>query len=217
MKELVAAAFAVSLLLGQSPDEINARIRKEEAEHSQILRSLHMLTDRYGPRLTGSPNHEAAANWAVQQMTEWGFKNAHLEPWDFGHPGWLNERASGHVISPYKEPLVFEVLAWTPSTEGALAGKVYQMITPDSPTEDELKAFLENEKEKVKGKMVMVGKHRVIPVNFEPENKRMADDQAKTRFSVDGPTGPPPGVRSRDQQQQPGQPRKLSSLSLIHI
>jgi hypothetical protein len=72
---------------------VNARIRSEEAEHSQIMRTLHMLTDRYGPRLAGSPNYEAAAKWAAATLTEWGLKNAHLEPWDFGHPGWLNEPA----------------------------------------------------------------------------------------------------------------------------
>src|SRR5262244_4549343 len=199
---------------GQDSAEINAKIRKEGMENSQIMRTMHFLTDVYGPRLTGSPNHKAAAEWAIKQMTSWGFDNAHLESWDFGHPGWLNERASGHVISPYKEPLVFEVLAWTPSTNGALAGKVYQMMTPDSLTEDELKAFLESEKEKVKGKMVMVGKHRVIPVNFEPENKRLTDDEAKARFSGDGPAGPPPNIRAREQQQQPGQPRKLSSREI---
>src|SRR5262249_43435397 len=121
-------------------------------ENSQIMRTMHFLTDVYGPRLTGSPNHKAAAEWAIKQMASWGFDNTHLEPWDFGHPGWLNERASGHVISPYKEPLVFEVLAWTPGADGALTGKVYQMLTPDSPTEDELKAFLENEREKVKAR-----------------------------------------------------------------
>src|SRR5215467_2993389 len=144
-----------------NPDpDIQAKIRKEGMENSQIMRTMHFLTDVYGPRLTGSPNHKAAAEWAIKQMASWGFDNAHLESWDFGHPGWLNERASGHVISPYKEPLVFEVLAWTPSTNGAITGKVYQMITPDSPTEDELKAFLEGEKGKVKGKMIMVGKHR---------------------------------------------------------
>ena len=192
-----------------NPDpEIQARIRKEGMENSQIMRTMHFLTDVYGPRLTGSQNHKNAAEWAIKQMASWGFDNAHLEPWDFGHPGWLNERASGHVISPYKEPLVFEVLAWTPSTNGALTGKVYQMITPDSPTEDELKAFLEGEKEKVKGKMVMVGKHRIIPVSFEPENKRLTEDQVKTRFS-----GARPQQRQQ-QQQQPGQPRKLSSREI---
>ena len=134
MKKLLAAASVLSLLLAaQSPDEVNARIRKEEAEHSQILRSLHMLTDRYGPRLTGSPNHEAAAKWAAQQMTEWGLKNAHLEPWDFGHPGWLNERATGHLVAPVRANLKFEVLGWTPSTNGPVTGSVVQLVPPQGP------------------------------------------------------------------------------------
>ncbi len=196
---------------GANPDpEIQAKIRKEESENSQVMRTMHFLTDVYGPRLTGSPNHKNAAEWAIKQMASWGFDNAHLEPWDFGHPGWLNERASGHVISPYKDPLVFEVLAWTPSTKGAITGKVYQMITPESPTEDEFKAFLEGEKEKVKGKMVMVGKHRVIPVNFEPENKRMTDEQLKARFAG----GPRQQQRQQGPPQQPGQPRKLQAREI---
>jgi hypothetical protein len=192
--------------------EIQAKIRKAEMEKSEAMRTLHFLTDVYGPRLTGSPNHKAAAEWAIKQMASWGLQNAHLEPWDFGHVGWLNERASGHVISPYKDPLVFETLAWTPSTNGAITGKVYQMVTPESPTEDEFKAFLEGEKDKVKGKMVMVGKHHVIPVNFEPENKRMTDEQARARFSGAGPSGPP--NRQQPPAQQPGQPRKLSAREI---
>jgi carboxypeptidase Q len=59
----------------------------EELELSQTMHTLHVLTARYGPRLTGSANFEDAANWVVKQMTEWGFKNAHLEPWDFGIRG----------------------------------------------------------------------------------------------------------------------------------
>ena len=35
--------------------EINAKIRKEGMDNSQIMRTLHFLTDVYGPRLTGSP------------------------------------------------------------------------------------------------------------------------------------------------------------------
>src|SRR5262245_10114308 len=69
-----------------NPDpDIQARIRKEGMENSQIMRTMHFLTDVYGPRLTGSPNHKAAAEWAIKQMATWGFDNAHLDPWDFGH------------------------------------------------------------------------------------------------------------------------------------
>ena len=110
-----------------------ARIRSEEMEHSQIMRTLHMLTDRYGPRVTGTPNHEAAAKWAVAQMTQWGMKNAHLEPWEFGHPGWLNERAAGFVTAPVKQNLKFEVLAWTPSTKGTVTGPAIQVEPPQGP------------------------------------------------------------------------------------
>lgn len=200
-----------------SEAEIQAKIRKEGMDNSQVMKTLHYLTDVYGPRLTGSPNHKAAGEWAIKQMASWGFSNGHLEPWDFGHVGWLNERATGHILSPYKEPLVLETLAWTPSTNGTVRGQVYQMIPPTTPTEDELKAFLEGEKDKVKGKIVLVGKQVIIPVDFSAQNKRMDDTAAKNSFSGNGPAGGPgggPGGNRRGQgqpQQQPGQPRKLSS------
>ena len=52
--------------------DMNARIRKEGMDNSQLMRTMHFLTDVYGPRLTGSPNHENAAKWAVRQMEKWG-------------------------------------------------------------------------------------------------------------------------------------------------
>src|SRR5687768_18588295 len=39
--------------------DILARIRKEGMDNSQIMRTMHYLTDVYGPRPTGSPNHQA--------------------------------------------------------------------------------------------------------------------------------------------------------------
>ncbi len=205
------SAFAQSPA-GADPD-IQTKIRKEGMDNSQIMRVMHYFTDVYGPRLTGSPNHEAAAKYAIKTMGEWGFANAHLEPWDFGHSGWLNERASGYVLSPFKDSLVFEVLAWTPSTKGTITGQAYQMTPPASPTEDEFKAFLDSEKQKVKGKIVFVGKHVVIPISMQPENKRMTDEQAKSRFSGGNVAGggPPNARRQQQPEQQPGQPRKLTA------
>lgn len=208
--------FAQGQAPATSDAEVQAKIRKEGMEASQIMRVLHFFTDVYGPRLTGSPNHENAAKWAIKQMSDWGFVNSHLEPWDFGHPGWLNERATAHVISPFKEPLVVEVLGWTPSTNGTVSGQVYQLIPPVSPTEDEMKAFLDAERAKVKGKIVMVGRHTILPVVINPPAKRLDDAQAKARFSggpnAGGPGGPG-GPRQQPPQQppaQPGQPKKLN-------
>ena len=60
--------------------EAIAKIRREGRTNSQIMKTLHVLTDVHGPRLTGSPNYKAAAEWVVKQTTAWGFENARLEP-----------------------------------------------------------------------------------------------------------------------------------------
>ena len=54
------AAFVWPL---SAQDDIAWKIRREAKENSQILETLHIFTDRYGPRLTGSPNLEAAGQW----------------------------------------------------------------------------------------------------------------------------------------------------------
>jgi carboxypeptidase Q len=165
-----------------SDTDLLARIRKEEGEHSQIMKTVHMLADVYGPRLTGSPNHKNAAEWAIKQMKSWGLENAHLEPWDFGHPGWLNERLTAHLISPVKDPLVCEVLSWTPGTKGTVQAKAYQLFLPERPTQDQLSAFFAKEKTKVRGKIVLAGRHTVVPISLTPPAKRLTDEQAQQRF-----------------------------------
>src|ERR1041384_1600694 len=138
------------------------RIRKEAMERSQIMKTMHMFTDVYGPRLTGSPNHKAAAEWAIKEMTSWGFKNAHLEPWDFGHPGWMNERSSGYITSPMLAQLTFRVLAWTNGTKGTVTAQTVEIDPPDKPKQPDMDAFLASVKDKVKGKIVLVGKPTVV-------------------------------------------------------
>ena len=135
MKKMLLAVAACALLAAQEnvDSATGARFRSEELEKSQIMHTLHMLTDRYGPRVTGTPNHEAAAKWAARQLTDWGLKNARLEPWDFGHPGWTNERATAFLVSPVQENLKFEVLAWTPSTKGTVTASAIQLVPPQGP------------------------------------------------------------------------------------
>jgi hypothetical protein len=194
MKRRVVALSLIFLLLltpvlSQNGDgDLLSRIRKEATERSQIMKTMHMLSDVYGPRLTGSPNHKNAADWAVKQMSSWGLANAHLEPWDFNHPGWLNERLTAHLISPVKDPLVCEVLAWTPSTKGTVTAKAYQLVLPERLTQEQLTIFLANQKAKVRGRIVLVGKPAIVPVNLNPPAKRLNDEQAQQRY---GPNARP--------------------------
>lgn len=195
-KRFVAFALVLSLLTlpllnvaaQNGSADVLTRIRAEAMERSQIMKTMHMFTDLYGPRLTGSPNHKAAAEWAVKQMTAWGLENAHLEPWDFKHPGWLNERLTAHIIAPVKDPLVCEVLAWTPSTKGTVQAKAMQLLLPERPTQEQLTAFFATNKSRVTGKIVLAGKAAVVPVNLNPPPKRQSDEQAQQRY---GPNARP--------------------------
>jgi carboxypeptidase Q len=182
----LACQIPIAAQSAADPD-INKKIRQEETDHSQIMHTMHFLTDVYGPRLTGSPNHKAAADWAIQQMTSWGFENAHLEPWDFGHPGWMNERASGYVLSPIHDQLTFRVVAWTPSTKGTVKGEIFQLIPPEKPTAEKLTAYLDSVKDKVKKRVVLVGKAEVIPVVIDVPPRRLDDKAAAERYDPKNP------------------------------
>ena len=215
-KLLLPLGVCVFLAAQENVDEATAaRMRSEELEHSQIMHTLHMLTDRYGPRVTGTPNHELAAKWAVREMESWGMTNGHLEPWEFGHPGWLNESASGYITSPIRQNLKLEVLAWTPSTNGLVKASVVQIVPPQGPAptpppdaaprqggggggarfaqarlgpmKDEMAKWVEANRDKVRGKIVLIGKAAVIPINFEPPAKRRPDDQVKAQYDPANP------------------------------
>jgi hypothetical protein len=194
------------LSFGQTPTvDINAAIRKQENENSKVMRTIHFFTDLYGPRLTGSPAHVAAANWAVSEMKSWGFENAALEPWDFGHPGWVNERNTGLMLAPVQDTLTFEVLAWTPSTKGIVAAEAVNIVLPDRPTQEELTAYLDSVKLKVAKKMVLVGKPAVIPVTIESPPKRLDGETLKKRY--DPANTSPQGQGSGRGQGTPSAPK----------
>ena len=210
---LILSMLSLPVAAQNGGGDMRARIRKEAMERSQIMKTMHMFTDVYGPRLTGSPNHKAAADWAVKQMTAWGLENAHLEPWDFKHPGWLNERLTAHLISPVKDPLVCEVLAWTPSTKGTVQARAYQLVLPERPSQEQLTIFLNNNKAKVRGKIVLVGKAASVPVNLNPPAKRTTDEQIQRRY---GPNAQPFAfpTPSPTPTPAPNAPKPLTSRQL---
>ncbi len=194
---LVVFASAVS---AQQPAEtidtaMNAKIRAEGIDRSKIMWIEHNLTDVYGPRPIGSPNHVAAANWAVKTMTSWGMKNAHLEPFTWRGVGWLPGRASGFITSPVKANLKFEAVPWSPSTKGTVSGEVVSIVPPNTPSEDELVAYLTPLAAKVKGGIVMVGLPPEVPVNFNERPKRTPDDQVRARYGPPDPNAAGRGGR----------------------
>src|SRR5687768_14071181 len=189
----LAIAAAPAVTSEKIDTEINAKIRAEAENNSQIMKTMHFLTDVHGPRLTGSPNFKAAAEWTVKQMTEWGFTNGKLEPWDFVNadgtprPGWLNERFSAHIVSPVKDSLVGEVLAWTPSTKGTVVADAVHLVPPTRPTQAELDAWIKEATPKVTGNIVFVGPHTRVTISETPPPLRRDDEALRRQLDPNAP------------------------------
>jgi len=171
-------------------DDVIWRIRREATDNSQIMRTLHVLTDVYGPRLTGSPNLRKAQDWLVQRATAAGLQNAHLEEWDFGHPGWVNDKTAVHIVSPVKDSLVVEALAWTPGTNGTTTAFTVIVDPPERPTQADADVFFKRLTGNLKGRAVMVGQPAKLDVTIDPPAKRRDDNEARAQFSPNPPPSP---------------------------
>ena len=96
-----------------------ADIRREGLERSQVMKAFDQFVTIIGPRLTGSPAHKAAADWAKTTLTAWGASDAHLEPWQFGR-GWVLDRQVIEMIEPRYMPLIGYAEAWSAPTAGEI-------------------------------------------------------------------------------------------------
>jgi hypothetical protein len=186
----LVALLSALVVAEERPDQaVFWKIRQEGTNNSQILRTLHILTDVHGPRLTGSPNLKAASDWAIEQMHAWGLTNGHLDPWNFGYPGWANERLAAYIVSPVKDTLVAEALAWTPGTKGLVKGAAMQITLPRQPTREDLTAHLDSLKDAVNGKIVLVNAPQRVLVSFNPAPLRREDSDVFAQMGAPAPAG----------------------------
>jgi hypothetical protein len=207
------------------------KIRQEATANSKILQTVHMLTDLYGSRLTGSPSLKASAEWVIQQTQAWGLQNGRLEPWDFaaayGRTGWTNDRLSAHIVSPVKDALVVEAVAWTPGTKGPVRAQATRVTLPQRATREALATELEKLRESVRGRVVLVGEPLRVPVSFNPPVRRLEEGALLTQVNnaaqqANQPTGQPapqtppnppnqPAQQNQATQPQPATPRQLTN------
>lgn len=174
----LACAF-LPVAASAEPSSVRAmasKIRAEEANHSELIHTEHVLADRYGPRLTASPSALAAGKWALRQMASWGLSNGHLEPWSFGHPGWTHLSATGFIESPAHAQFDLRVIAWTRGTNGELRATAVEIDPPRNVTRAGLMNYLDGVRHLVRGKIVLVGSGTKVERD-EPFPPRYDDKQ----------------------------------------
>jgi carboxypeptidase Q len=113
-------ALIPALVLAQEPVELGVvdRIKTEAFDHSKVMDHLYNLTEVYGPRLTGSPGFDEAANWTSSRLKEFGLENVHFEKWGPFGRAWSLKQSSLELIEPRFSQLDAIPLAWSAPTNG---------------------------------------------------------------------------------------------------
>jgi hypothetical protein len=186
--------MAPAPLLAVTPDEnqpdltMVSRIREEGFRHSKVMEIESELTDRLGPRLSGSSNLKKANEWTRDALSGYGLQNAHLEGYDFGR-GWALDSVNVRMTSPVVAQLVALPKAWTPATAGEIKGEVVAM---KATTPEELDAY----RGKLAGKIVLIGTMRDIQPGSEPLLNRYDDAKLK---ELEAYTAPNAGNRNLEE------------------
>src|SRR5213076_611105 len=182
---LVAIPIPAQISLERLDLDAIYRIKDEGLNRSQVMETLSYLTDVYGPRLTGSPQIKAAAEWTKKKLMEWELANVNLESWGPFGRGWSNEQFNARAISADTSfPLIAYPKAWTPGTDGAVEADVATAIINNAEDFEKFRGQL-------RGKLVMITAMRDVPAEFQAPGRRLTDEDL-TNLS-NQPIQPPRG------------------------
>jgi len=223
---------------GEAVDlDVVTRIRDEGFHRSQALATAAYLSDRIGPRLTGTPELKEANEWTRRQLAGWGLANAHLEAWRFGR-GWSFSRAVVAMSLPAEAPagapaaaapataaapaaaaprwtqLQALPKAWTPGTPGEVRGEAVR-VTIDAAGD------MDRYRGKLGGKVVLLDKARDVSAGAAgaegaagtaaPEPRRLTPEKLSELAAFSVNSGPGAGDRQarRERFRLRGQVRRF--------
>jgi hypothetical protein len=108
------------------------RIVAVARDRSQVMDHLDFLSNRIGPRLTGSDSLQTACEWTSERFRSFGLESR-LEQWGEFAVGFNRGPWSGRVISPEPRTLEFGTHAWTAGTRGIVRGRA--VLAPQNDDE----------------------------------------------------------------------------------
>jgi len=146
---VLGLAFA---LIGTAEVDPVQRIVDAGLRSDGAYRKLAWLTDRIGPRLSGSENLERAVRWCADEMRRDGLEN--VRPEKAMVPHWLRGEGSGRILAPAPHPMALLALGMSDGTPpGGVTGAVVEVASLE-----EVAAL----GDKAKGKIVLFNK-RIYP------------------------------------------------------
>jgi carboxypeptidase Q len=133
-----------------------ARIVAAARGQGQAFEMLEHLTDRIGPRLSGSRGAEEAVRWTTERLAGMGVR-AWTEPVRVPH--WVRGEEHGEVLTPSAHALVLTALGGSAATpEGGVTAEVVEVTSLDA-----LRALPEAA---VAGRIVMFNHDMSVPSDY---------------------------------------------------
>ena len=141
---------------------------------NRVQQHLDYLTNRIGPRLSGSEGLQAACEWARDEFKSMGLKSR-LEEWGEFEVGFERGPATGMMVSPKKMNLEFGTNAWSAGTKGRILRKA--VMAPKTLEQ------LEEMREELKGSFVLIeptprrSRRRRQPAPRDAEKDKKTDER----------------------------------------
>ena len=180
------AAFAIVCLFAplaapaqtfRSADSVLRRMWTEGMEGSQTERLAQVLLDSIGPRLSGTANYQAAADWVLARYRSWGVE-ARKEQYGTWR-GWRRGPVHADLIAPHAHTLEARFLAWSPGN-GGRAVEADVITIPEFSSPQQATAWLPS----VRGKIVLVSSPE--PICREPQAfQALARPETYQRWQTD--------------------------------
>jgi len=138
----------------QAMEQADQKIADEVKAHSELMKNLEYLTTNIGPRLTGSPQMQAASRWTLKRFQEYGI-DAHLENTEIPH-SFQRNTDSAEIVSSVPRHLEIRSAGWSRATAGVITGPV-KLINAER-AED-----LDQYRGKLKGAIVLTREPAKLP------------------------------------------------------
>jgi len=130
-------------------EQADQKIADEVKAHSELVKNLEYLTTQIGPRLTGSPQMQAASDWTLKRFHDYSV-DAHLETAEIAH-AWTRGVETAEITSPIQRRIGIHAFGWSKATDGEISGNVVLLDIKSA-------SDLEQYKGKLKGAIIMMRK-----------------------------------------------------------
>ena len=149
------------------------QIKEEAFDHSQVMDILGALTDRYGPRLTVSPEFDEAAEWAMKRMTAWSLTGVHAESWGPFGRSWSLKQYSVEMLEPRYSHINAIPLAWSnptgkPVTADPVLAPFAATVSNLAKTDSDWENYKREWHGKLNGRIVLLNRPRTTSTGASP-------------------------------------------------